>query len=418
MIDMELGPIRPPSEAESLMLRVTRGCHWNKCYFCDLYKKYKFSRRRYEEIEEDLKKAADSEYAQNYTTCFLQDGDAFVLQTEFLMQILEGIHKYLPNIKHVTTYARADSIARKSVSELRELKTAGIEHLYCGMETGSDLILRKINKGFDTATIIISGTKAKEAGMVLSEFTLFGIGGKELAEENAVETAKVLNVIKPDFVRVHATGIKLSSEMWNYVKNKELTLQSEEEIVSEQKIMLELLADDMDCIYMNEHIVNLLLEVRGNIRTDKQNMLETINTYLQLPKQEQELFNLGRRLNIMFFLADLNNRAKRKQTEEGLRKIKTQNPDLDSQIAKNFFLPPESERICAQTDAAKGMEKFYEIWTVKEAFVKALGHGLSRSLKSFEVLEQGTINDYTNNSRYNYYTKQLSDNYLCSLVVV
>lgn len=336
MIDMELGPIRPPSEAESLMLRVTRGCHWNKCYFCDLYKKYKFSRRRFEEIEEDLKKAADSEYAQNYTTCFLQDGDAFVLRTEFLMQILEGIHKYLPNIKHVTTYARADSIARKSVSELRELKTAGIEHLYCGMETGSDLILRKINKGFDAATIIISGTKAKEAGMVLSEFTLFGNGGKELAEENAVETAKVLNVIKPDFVRVHATGIKLSSEMWNYVKNKELTLQSEEEIVSEQKIMLELLADDMDCIYMNEHIVNLLLEVRGNIRTDKQNMLETINTYLQLPKQEQELFNLGRRLNIMFFLADLNNRAKRKQTEEGLRKIKTQNPDLDLAFVCNY----------------------------------------------------------------------------------
>ena len=101
---MELGPIRPPSEAESLMLRVTRGCHWNKCYFCDLYKKYRFSRRKYEEIEEDLKKAAGSEYAQNYTTCFLQDGDAFVLRTEFLIQILEGIHKYLPNIKHVTTY--------------------------------------------------------------------------------------------------------------------------------------------------------------------------------------------------------------------------------------------------------------------------------------------------------------------------
>lgn len=100
--------------------------------------------------------------------------------------------------------------------------------------------------------------------------------------------------------------------------------------------MLELLADDMDCIYMNEHIVNLLLEVRGNIRTDKQNMLETINTYLQLPKQEQELFNLGRRLNIMFFLADLNNRAKRKQTEEGLRKIKTQNPDLDLAFVCNY----------------------------------------------------------------------------------
>ena len=83
-----------------------------------------------------------------------------------------------------------------------------------------------------------------------------------------------------------------------------------------------------------------------------------------------------------------------------------------------FFFKPESERICSQIDAAKGKEKFYEIWTVKEAFVKALGHGLSRSLKSFEVLEEGTINDNSNNSRYNYYTKQLIDNYLCSLVVV
>lgn len=133
---------------------------------------------------------ADSEYAQNYTTCFLQDGDAFVLRTEFLMQILESIHKYLPNIKHVTTYARADSIARKSVSELRELKAAGIEHLYCGMETGSDLILRKINKGFDAATIIIGGTKAKEAGMVLSEFTLFGIGGRNWQKKMRLKLQK------------------------------------------------------------------------------------------------------------------------------------------------------------------------------------------------------------------------------------
>lgn len=333
---MELGPIRPPSESESLMLRVTRGCHWNKCYFCDLYKQYKFSRRKYEEIEEDLKKAADSKQAQNYTTCFLQDGDAFVLRTEFLMQILEGIHKYLPNIKSVTSYARADSIARKSVSEMQELKAAGIEHLYCGMETGSDIILKRINKGFDSQTIISGGCKAKEAGMVLSEFTLNGIGGKELARENAVETARVLNIIKPDYIRVHATGIKPSSQMWNYVENKELTLQSEEEIVEEQKMFLELLQDDMDCIYINEHIVNLLLEVRGNIRTEKQSMLETINTYLQLPQEEKELFNIGRRLNIMFFLTDLNNRSKRRSTEEGLRKIISKNPTLDLAFICNF----------------------------------------------------------------------------------
>lgn len=336
MAEMELGPIRPPSESESMMLRVTRGCHWNKCYFCGLYKQYKFSRRKYEEIEEDLKKAANSKYVQNYKTCFLQDGDAFVLQTEFLLQILEGIHKYLPNINCVTSYARADSIARKSVSELKELRAAGLKHLYCGMETGSDIILKRINKGFDSATIIIGGTKAKEAGMVLSEFTLFGIGGKELAVENAAETAKVLNIIRPDFVRVHATGIKLNSKMWDYVKNKELTLQSEEEIVEEQKILLELLSSDMDCIYLNEHIVNLLLEVRGNIKKDKQSMLETINTYLQLPQKEKELFNIGRRLNIMFFLEDLKNNSKRKKAEEEIKKIRSQYPNMELAFICNF----------------------------------------------------------------------------------
>lgn len=336
MLEMELGPIRPPSESESLMLRVTRGCHWNKCYFCDLYKQYKFSRRKYKEIEEDLKRAAESKYAHKYTTCFLQDADAFVLKTEFLIKILEGIHYYLPNIKSVTTYARADSIARKSVSEIKELRAAGIDHLYCGMETGSDIILKKINKGFDAATIIIGGVKAKEAEMTLSEFTLFGIGGRELSEENAVETAKVLNIIKPDYIRVHATGLKISSQMWNYVKNKELTLQSEEEIVEEQKMLLELLSDDMNCMYMNEHIVNLLLEVRGNIRTEKKKMLTTIDTYLNLPQEDKELFNLGRRLNIMFVLADLNSKSKRKAVKDQMDKLKNKLDHFDLPFICNY----------------------------------------------------------------------------------
>ena len=335
MNEIEIGPIRPPSEAASLMLRVTRGCHWNKCY-CDLYKQYKFSRRTYKEIEDDLKKAATSASIMKYTTCFLQDGDAFVLPTDFLLQILDGIHKYLPNIKCVTTYARADSIARKSISELQKLKDAGITHLYCGMETGSDIILEKINKGFTSQAIIDGGCKAKQAKMILSEFTLFGIGGKELSEENAIETARVLNAIRPDFIRVHATGLKPSAPIWHYVDNKELTLQTEEEIIEEQKLLLELLSSDMDSYYMNEHIVNLLLEVRGNLSTDKEHMLQIIDRYLQLPLEEKELFNIGRRQNIMFLLSDLENEIKRSKALNVLIKIRDNNPDSDLAYICNY----------------------------------------------------------------------------------
>ena len=335
MNNMELGPIRPPSEAESMMLRVTRGCHWNKCYFCDLYKQYKFSRRGIEEIEADLIEAAASPFSKRYTTCFLQDGDAFVLKTEYLVQILSAIHKYLPNIKNVTTYSRADSIARKSSNELKQLKEAGITHLYCGMETGSDTILSMINKGFDSEIVVEGGCKAKEVGFVLSEFTLFGIGGRELAEENAVETARVLNIIKPDYIRVHATGLKPSSQRWKYVTNKELTLQTEEEIVEEQKLLLQRL-NTMNSYYMNEHIVNLLLEVRGNLQREKEKMLRIVDEYLDLPQAEKELFNIGRRLNIMFTLNDLQNKSKREQSLAGLNKIRSNNPKLDLAYICNY----------------------------------------------------------------------------------
>lgn len=332
---MEVGPIRPPSESESLMLRVTRGCHWNKCYFCDLYKKYRFSRRKYEEIESDLIAASISPDAQKYNTCFLQDGDAFVLNTDFILHVLEAIHKYLPNIKYITTYSRADSIARKSIQDLKILKDAGMTHLYCGMETGSDEILKMVNKGFNSQAIVEGGCKAKEVGFVLSEFILFGIGGKELSEENAIETSRVLNIIQPDYIRVHATGLKPTSQMWDYVEKKKLTLQSEEEIIEEQKILLTDL-NKMNSFYVNEHIVNLLLEVRGNLMTEKENMLQKLNMYLALPKDEKDLFNIGRRLNIMFMLSDLNNASKRKKASEELERLKANTPNYDLAYICNY----------------------------------------------------------------------------------
>ena len=336
MKDIEIGPIRPPSESNSLLIRVTRGCHWNKCYFCGLYKSMQFSMRPIDETIEDIKRQSQLYQGRKINSCFLQDGDALVLKTDYLLRILDAINQYFPDIQYITSYARADSITRKTLAELKMLQKAGLNHLYCGMETGSDQILKLINKGFDSDTVVRSGCMAKDADMILSEFILLGIGGRELSEENALQTSKALNVIQPDFIRVHATGIKPESKMGEFVRNESFTLQSEEEIVVEQKLFLEQLKE-MDSYYVNEHIINLLLEVRGNLRTEKQNMLSAIDRFLNLPKAERLLFVVGRRLNIFFMLEDLKKQELHKQAKESLQKILSKNPDIDFAALCNYI---------------------------------------------------------------------------------
>lgn len=335
MNEFEIGPIRPPSESSSLLIRVTRGCHWNKCYFCGLYKSIKFSMRPIEDIIRDIKAQSEQHSDQQYKSCFLQDGDALVLKTEYLLKILDALRRYFPSLESITTYARADSITRKSLSELKLLREHGLNHLYCGMETGADGVLQLINKGFNADTVIRSGCLAKEAGMTLSEFILLGIGGKEYSEENARKTADALNIIQPDFIRVHATGFKLGSMMWQLIQNGTITLQSEEEIVQEQRLFLQCL-NEMDSYYVNEHIINLLLEVRGNLLTKKRQMLSDIDRFLRLPPEERLLFAVGRRLNVFFFLDDLQKPELHRQAEGYMDKIKKENPNVDFALLCNY----------------------------------------------------------------------------------
>ena len=184
-------------------------------------------------------------------------------------------------------------------------------------------------------TVVRSGCMAKDADMILSEFILLGIGGKELSEENAAQTAKALNIIQPDFIRVHATGIKLESKLGEFVRDGSFTLQSEEEIVIEQKLFLQQL-HEMDSYYVNEHIVNLLLEVRGNLRTEKQEMLSTIDRFLTLPPDERLLFTVGRRLNIFFRLDDLKKPKLHQKAGESLQQILSKNPHVDFAALCNY----------------------------------------------------------------------------------
>lgn len=336
MKDIEIGSIRPPSESESLLVRVTRGCHWNKCNFCGLYKSMNFSMRPVEEIIKDIEKQAVLYQGEKFKSCFLQDGDALVLKTDYLLRILEALNKYFPDLEHITSYARADSITRKSPAELQELRQAGLNHLYCGMETGSDKILQLINKGFHSDTVVESGCMAKDAGMILSEFILLGIGGKELSEENAIQTAKALNIIQPDYIRVHATGIKPESKMWEFVQDGSFTLQSEEEIVMEQKLFLSKL-HEMNSYYVNEHIINLLLEVRGNLQADKMKMISAIDDFLRLPEDEKLLFIVGRRFNIFFTLNDFKKPKLFQKAQECWEQILQKNPQADFTRLCNYI---------------------------------------------------------------------------------
>ncbi|HEX9156450.1 MAG TPA: radical SAM protein, partial [Syntrophales bacterium] len=175
--------IRPPSEATSLLLQVTVGCSHNRCTFCPSFKDKRFRIKSLEEIEEDLEYA--SRRIRQVDKLFLCDGDALIIPQKRLIEIFEAIRKHLPGIRRIGTYANAKSLLKKSVEELLELKERGLGIVYLGIETGNEVLLRKIRKGGTYEQIVEAARKVKEAGITLSVTVLLGIGGVEKSMEHA-----------------------------------------------------------------------------------------------------------------------------------------------------------------------------------------------------------------------------------------
>jgi radical SAM superfamily enzyme YgiQ (UPF0313 family) len=198
MLNYDAPLYRPPSEAKSLIFQVTLGCSFNECSFCDMYRSKEYSERSWEEVKGEIDLMAKT--MPDTTRIFLADGDALNLSTDYMIQIVKYIYQKFPNLERVSCYAMPMNLLKKTPEELNMMNKAGLDRLYLGIETGNDIILKKVTKGATQNTMIKACNKAKDAGFSLSCMVILGLGGSKYTKENAVDTAKVINAVQPDYV--------------------------------------------------------------------------------------------------------------------------------------------------------------------------------------------------------------------------
>ncbi len=293
----EQGVIRPPSEANSLLIRVTRNCPWNRCLFCPAYKGTKFSRRSVAEIKNDLDEMVRyyGAHASGFTSAFLQDADSLILPAKELIEILKHLKMRFPGISRITSYARAKSMKNKSVKSLKVLKEAGLTRIHTGLESGSSRVLEMIRKGESPEDMIAGGQRVVEAGISLSEYIMPGVGGRLLSREHAVETAKVLNQIRPDFIRVRTFALPPGSPMEAMAAGDQFTPLNDLEIVQEIRLLLSHLEDMPSRFRCGDFSLNLLMHVDGALDTKRSEMMEEIDWFLSLPELDQKAYVLLQR---------------------------------------------------------------------------------------------------------------------------
>ena len=316
----ELGPIRPVDEADSLLIRTTRGCPWNNCEFCVNYKGMRFSKRPVEDIKKDIAAAAEYYGGHPFESCFLQDGDSFIMKTDELLEILGFLKQHFPSLKKVSSYGRSQTMIRKSPQEIKAICDAGLNLLYCGMESGADAVLKNIKKGVTAADHIKAAQMARQAGMEISQFIILGLGGRERWQEHASETARVLNQINPDFIRVLTIGVKPGSGLEKQMQAGKFELQTEKNLIEEQRLLIESL-NDVTSYYANHHGVDLLMEARGQLPEDKPKLLAVMDRYLGLPEEERLNYTLGKRLGYYRYLDDMQDENRKMFVQGKLREI-------------------------------------------------------------------------------------------------
>ena len=267
---------RPPSEARSFILRVTRGCAHNKCTYCNMYRGVPFQILKDEEISRQIALAAP--YGKDKVRrVFLADGDALVLPTAKLLKILQALRDTFPKLQRVSSYAAPKDILRKSEEELRQLKEAGLQLLYYGMETGDDITLKAVNKGVNGEEAIEAGRRVTASGMKLSIMVILGLAGKEGSKRHALETAKAINIMKPTMWSALCLMLYRGSELLDQFERGEFNPLSPAECMEELYTIMENvnLPEDKHCLFRSNHISNYI-PLAGTLPKDKNRLLAEI----------------------------------------------------------------------------------------------------------------------------------------------
>jgi len=270
---------RPPSEASSLILQITLGCSHNGCTFCGMYKGKRFRVKSWEEIESDILDCGH--HPKGITRIFLADGDALAVDTGILLKTLNLLYATFPDLERVGIYAGPKDILAKSENELIELGKAGLKIFYLGIESGSDTILKAVNKGVNSEQMVKAGQKVMDAGLQLSATIILGLGGQNLWEEHARETAKVVSAINPTYLGALTLMVVPNTPLYKKVQRNEFNLLDSTGILKELKLLLENVSLS-GCIFRSNHASNYL-PLRGTLNQDRDKLVELINTALEKP---------------------------------------------------------------------------------------------------------------------------------------
>lgn len=261
---------RPPSEADSLLIQATIGCAHNRCAFCAMYRDKQFRVRRLEQVLEDIE-LARRHFGPLVRRVFLCDGNALVLPTDYLRAVLRRLAETFPELQRVGVYANARDLLRKSDEELRELAGNRLAIFYIGMESGSDRILKAIDKGVTAAETVAAVRKGMAAGLKASVIYLLGLGGRELWRENALESARAVSQMNPNYLSALTLTVIPGTPLAAEVRAGRFELPSPEEFALELKLFLEHV-DVKATVFRSNHASNYV-PLGGRLPADKERLI-------------------------------------------------------------------------------------------------------------------------------------------------
>ena len=286
--DYDFPPYRPPSEADSALIRASRGCPWNRCLFCMMYKRLKFEAKALEDVKKDIDTA--SEIYKKARTVFIADSDSLVMKG--IEEIIRHIRLRFPDVARITSYARAKTLMKLGAERLKSIKEAGLTRVHVGLESGDPDTLKFMQKGVTPEEIIAGGRAAREAGLELSFYILVGAGGKDRLEEHAVGSARVCNEVNPDFIRLRTLVVQHGSLLEEQRDSGRYNPSSPIEKLHEVRMLLKAL-EVQRCEFASDHLTNniwvdsqvVYSGVYGMLPEEKQKMLGTIDRTIDFLKE-------------------------------------------------------------------------------------------------------------------------------------